>query len=177
MKKMIALILSLVLVFSITATVSADGEQTGSMILTAEIPAPSYTIHIPADFTLEYGNTGKQVIGTVYVTDVQNTNQVDAIITATDLINTDDSADTIALGLYAQYEHAQTLQPDSYLECEPRYAEILYWKNRPDYISPASFDDEGYCPTVLFAEVSDWSGATAGATYQSTVNFSFYTDD
>ena len=168
MKKMIALILSLVLVFSITATVSADGEQTGSMILTAEIPAPSYTIHIPADFTLEYGNTEKQEIGAVYVTDVKDCNRIVVNGSCTALVNTADPADKISLVLYNRYDVV-----DVFKECSDAVNEIMYEKEFAGSAIYPQYDANGYCRVIYAAEVSDWSGATAGATYQSTVTFNF----
>ena len=99
MKKMIALMLSLVLVLGMSAAVYADEEPTASMTLTAEIPAPTYTIHIPADYTLEYGNTEKQEIGAVYVTDVKDCNRIVVKGSCTALVNTADPADKISLVL------------------------------------------------------------------------------
>ena len=75
MKKLIALMLCLVLALSMSVTAFAEGEQTGTTTISAEVPEASYTIHIPADTTLEYGNTSEQTIGgSLYVSDVTNVN-------------------------------------------------------------------------------------------------------
>ncbi|MBP3204657.1 MAG: hypothetical protein J6M66_04460 [Lachnospiraceae bacterium] len=72
MKKLIALILGLVMIFSLSATAFAAGEQSGETTLTVEVPEASYTIHIPANMTLEYGNTSEQLIGDYWVSDFVN---------------------------------------------------------------------------------------------------------
>lgn len=173
MKKMIALMLSLVLVLGMSAAVYADEEPTASMTLTAEIPAPTYTIHIPADYTLEYGNTELQTIGDVYVTDVSGLNKISVKAPYTDLINTADATDTIPLALYEHYKNynePELVRKDGYDESNAR--EIVYEKGVNNNIY-TNFDENGYTNVEYFAKVEDWSGATAGATYQATVTFSF----
>lgn len=69
MKKLIALMLCLVLALSMSVTAFAEGEQTGTTTITAEVPEASYIIHIPADMTLEYGNSDSLLMGDLYVSD------------------------------------------------------------------------------------------------------------
>ena len=74
MKKILSLVLVIVMMMSMTVTAFAAGEQSGTTTLTVEVPepVPEYTIHIPANMTLEYGNTDYQSIGKVYASDVKN---------------------------------------------------------------------------------------------------------
>ena len=75
MKKLLTLVLALAMVCSLSVTVFAEGEQSGSTTITVAVPekAPcTYTIHIPADATIEYGNTDVKYLGTAYATDIQN---------------------------------------------------------------------------------------------------------
>lgn len=74
MKKILSLVLVVVMMMSMTVTAFAAGEQSGTTTLTVEVPVPpvEYTIHIPANMTLEYGNTDYQEIGKAYVSDVKN---------------------------------------------------------------------------------------------------------
>lgn len=74
MKKILSLVLVIVMMMSMTVTAFAKYEQSGTSTVTAVVPepVPEYTIHIPADMTLEYGNTDYQAIGKVYASDVKN---------------------------------------------------------------------------------------------------------
>ena len=74
MKKILSLVLVIVMMLSMTVTAFAAGEQSGTTTLTVEVPVPAveYTIHIPANMTLEYGNTDYQAIGKAYASDVKN---------------------------------------------------------------------------------------------------------
>lgn len=74
MKKILSLVLVVVMLMSMTVTAFAASEQSGTTTLTVEVPepVPEYTIHIPANMTLEYGNTDYQAIGKVYASDVKN---------------------------------------------------------------------------------------------------------
>lgn len=58
MKKILSLVLVVVMMMSMTVTAFAAGEQSGTSTVTAVVPkpVPEYTIHFPADMTLEYGN-------------------------------------------------------------------------------------------------------------------------
>ncbi len=172
MKKRIALLLALLMMVSLSATAFAAGVQTGTMTITAEIPEASFTMHIPADMTLEYGNTEKQEVGEVYVTDVTGFAAVTVQFPYTDLINTSDPTDTIPLVLYEYYEsegqdHSYELRKDGITTSSS--LPIVYNTFSPEQSLP-----EGrYATVMLDALVSDWSGATVGATYQAQVTFQF----
>ncbi len=185
MKKRIALMLGLVMMFTLSAAGFAAGEQTGTTTLTVKVPEATYTIHIPANTTLEYDNTEKQEIGKVYVTDVKGFNKVNFVLPYTDLINENDSSDTIPLVLYDYYEYDLTEIPElieEYLEDED--FEILKNGNRKttnytsmvfntSLVGVSPEFETGYAANVVFAKVNDWSGATPGATYHAVITFKF----
>ena len=87
MKKLIAMLLALALTIGIAATALATGEKTGTTTLTATVPDADYTISIPADVTLEYGNTEYQTIGNVAVSNLVRVSKVNCEIIYTSLIN------------------------------------------------------------------------------------------
>ena len=175
MKKFLSFVLVLVMVCSLSVTAFAEGEQSGTTTLTANIPnaaEPSYTIHIPADMTLEYGNTGKQLIGNVYVTDVANYDTVNVGAPYTDLVNTSDSTDIIPLTLYSD-------SGDGFDEIEPggstvEFGLVAATAYDRDYAGEYGFDANGYYTTPFYVDVSDWSGATPGATYKAVITFEFW---
>ncbi len=171
MKKLIALMLGLVMMFTLSAVAFAAGEQTGSMTLTVVVPKATYTIHIPSDVKLEYGNTEKQEIGEAYVTEVEGFDQVTVKTPYTDLINTSDPTDTIPLVLYGRYKVSGSvyeMQKDGLTTDFTSH--YMYNASRA---GAYGYDDNG-CTTVIYdALVSDWSGATGGATYQAVVTFEF----
>ena len=184
MKKLTALLLVLVLICSLSVTAFAAGEQSGTTTITAEVPEASYTIHIPADMELEYGNTEKQEIGKVYVTDAIGFKKIIVALPYTDLINTSDSEDTIPLVIYDYYEYDINELPEFIETMEDEEFEILKngsHKLHNGYtmvyntslvgISPEF--ETAYATQLVYAKVSDWSGATPGATYKAVITFNF----
>lgn len=163
MKKFLSLILALAMVACMSVTAFAADETT---VLTVEVPIePSYTLHIPANMTLEYGNTEKQTIGDLYVTDVDGFAQIWCAPRYTDLINCTDSNDIISLTLFSSYPHGDHINDDE-LTKDGRAIQ-LKWN---DVTNIAGWEN-GYRLSTLSAQVSDWSGATPGATYQSTITY------
>lgn len=157
MKKFLSFVLVLVMVCSLSVTAFAEGEQSGTTTLTANIPnaaEPSYTIHVPANTTLEYGNTELQEFGIVSVSDVANTRFVDVAVNRTNLINKEDSTDEIALKIFARWEDM------GFMDCDGYKALGVYSLGE-------------YQPLYMAAKVEDWSGATPGATYQAVITFQF----
>lgn len=169
MKKLFSLLLALVMIACMSVTLFADNSTT---VLTVEVPAatPSYILHVPASVTLEYGNTEKQTIGGYYVTDVSNIECLWCAPVYTDLINTEDTTDTISLKLYllaaGKVKEIDKNGFDIVFNQEP----MLYWKG---HVSTDSSFDNGYLKNNqgLSAQVSDWSDATPGATYQATITY------
>ena len=154
MKKFLSFVLVLVMVMSLSVTAFAEGEQSGTTTLTVEVPNPSYTIHIPANTTLEYGNTELQEFGIVSVSDVANTRFVDVAVNRTNLINKEDSTDEIALKIFYRWEGY------SFADVDGIKAFGVYSLGE-------------YQPVYMAAKVEDWYGATPGATYQAVITFQF----
>ena len=175
MKKIAALLLALVMLTGLAVTALAAGVKTGTTKLTVVVPEPDYTIHVPADTTLTYGNTSDQSIGDVYVTDVTVYNLVYVEISYTDLINTNNSSDTIPLTLHSSIKGNSTSyhkdnHDGSYL---PDGVYIGAAIAAGGSLDMTGYDENGYAKVEVFATVSDWSGATSGATYQAVVTFGF----
>ena len=150
MKKIVALLLTLVMLSSLTLTALAAGEQTGTTTITAEVPGPTYTMVIPADMTLEYGNTEAQKIGDISVSNVVGITDryVMCHISVTDL--------TSAVGTIPVKYTVDGLEVDeSFNEFE------VY-----DHTIP------GYVEHPLYAKVTYWGSAAPG-TYTATITFNF----
>ena len=166
MKKFLSLILALAMVACMSVTAFAADDPTTT--LTAEIPKPSYSLNIPANMTLKYGNTGMQTIGDVSVTDVKNYEEIIVKMPYTDLVNINDNTDKIPLTLYV---YTPSLG-DQYLNYngldEYNTAWYLYY---PHYAGLYQFDSDGYTTLNMKAQVSDGTGATSGATYQATITY------
>ena len=129
-----------------------------------EVNTPSYTFHCPSEVTLEYGNTEKQNIGDLYVTDVDGLEIIWCAPQYTDLINTADSTDTISLTLWGSLAGGREIMKNG--QYTTNNAPQLYWAN---YYTDGW--NNGYMTHTLSAQVSDWSGATPGATYQATITY------
>ena len=166
MKKLIAFMLCLVLALSMSVIAFAAGEQTRTTILTAKVPDASYTLHIPAAMTLEYGNTEKQIFSDkLYVENVQNASRVRFLAPYTDLINTSDSSDTIELYLCLQFS-GFSYDVD---KATGKINDEIFDLYNSDYSDP-------YQGRTFSALVVDWSGATCGATYQAVITFNVWAE-
>ena len=160
MKKLIALMLGLVMVFSLSTTAFAAGEQTGTTTLTAEVPEPSYTIHIPADTTLEYGNTSEQEIGSAYVSDVVNVNgNVVCNVTASALKNGSNYITVEYLWKNTQQSSWNTKTVTG--EIENLFGDAFF-----------IFNSGTYRTHLFAAKVDNWSAEPG--TYTATLTFNFF---
>lgn len=150
MKKLIALMLGLVLILSMSTTAFAAGEQTGTTTITAEVPEPTYTMIIPADMTLEYGNTEAQKIGDFCVSNIVGITDryVMCHISVTDL--------TSAVGTIP------VIYTVDGREVDELFADFSVY----DYTIP------GYENHSLYAKVTYWDSAAPG-TYTATITFNF----
>ncbi len=155
MKKTIALLLAFVLVCSLSVLAFAEGEQTGTTTLTAEVPeAPpaSYVIHIPADTTLTYGDTSSKNLGDVYVSDLENVNG------------------TVRVRMYAMALN----NGSNYIPV--KYNILLSGSELVSTCSGGSELVNGWpaeTKASIYAGVNDWSVAVPG-TYTATINWEFY---
>ena len=159
MKKILSLVLVIVMMMSMTVTAFAADEQSGTSTVTAVVPVPpaEYTIHIPADMTLEYGNGERQLVGEVSVTDVKNVpdgKDISARMEATPLKSTEGNV------------------IPAVFEWRTKYGSEYY--NIPTY-APVLYTDDAYINTYLYAQVTeeDWEAAKPG-TYTSTITYNFW---
>ena len=156
MKKILSLVLVAVMLMSMTVTAFAAGEQSGTSTVTAVVPDATYTIHIPADMTLEYGNGARQLVGEVSVTDAQNLPDralISVIMQATPLKSTEGNV------IPAVFEYG-------------RYGKEDYKKI--DEGSPFVYSEDEYMTAYLYAQVTEaaWKAAKPG-TYTSTITYNF----
>ena len=161
MKKILSLVLVVVMMMSMTVTAFAAGEQSGTTTVTAVVPepVPEYTIHIPADMTLEYGNGGYQKVGEVYVSGAKNIkeeNEIVVDISATELVNTTDASKKIPVNYYTNDTDAIGPYISINSSTQSVYAVGFYVK------------------FGLWAEVTAeaWNAAKPG-TYTSTITYNF----
>lgn len=161
MKKILSLVLVAVMMMSMTVTAFAAGEQSGTTTLTVEVPepVPEYTIHIPANMTLEYGNTDYQEIGKVYASDVKNVAEGSRVWYRVAWTNLVKGEDTI---------HLEVTYMDDYFG---KYNGILTSVDR----FAACDDTANHNPREFefAAYVGDWGNPVPG-TYTATVTWNFF---
>lgn len=160
MKKILSLVLVIVMMMSMTVTAFAAGEQSGTSTVTAVVPepVPEYTIHIPADMTLEYGNGERQLVGEVSVSDVNylpDNKSIVVAITPTSLKST--NGDEIPVVFEWQYKGDA-----GYLVVDFREPFLYAQRNE-------TYKIVNLCATVTEA---DWKAAKPG-TYTSTITYDF----
>ncbi len=162
MKKIIALLLALVMLASLTVTALATGEQTGTTTLTAVVPEPSYTIHVPADMTLEFGNGEVQEVGSFYVSDLVNVNRtISVLVTRSNLAN---GSNTIPVTYYFKSGSADWSIPSD--------GSVFGVYNK---LSDGTMFTSTWKIGAQVTE-SDWTSATPG-TYTTTLTFKFNFND
>lgn len=146
MKKLLSVILSLVLLLSMNVTAYAgtiSGSESGC----------EYTVHIPADCSIEYGNTGLQSIGKVSVT------------------STNWSAFT------SNHKAVQvTITYDPYLKSVDVDEGIWYRAGFHVDLDGRLVDDtewscQGNIEMEYFIHVSNWDLARMGTTYTTTITY------
>lgn len=169
MKKIVALLLALVMLTGLTVTaLAAIEDKSGTTKLTVVVPEADYTIHVPADVTLEFGNTTKQNIGAAYVTDVtgiSNPNYLECYLNTSTLAS---GSNTIPYtvyyerGTYSQsFDGGTSFGFDVYgIDGDGNFGDI--------YPENANF-------SVQIAK-ADWTAAVPG-TYTSTWTFTFTIQD
>lgn len=158
MKKILSLVLVIVMMMSMTVTAFAAGEQSGTSTVTAVVPepVPEYTIHIPADVTLEYGNGERQLVGEVSVSEVKNLQDAGIYvkITTAPLKSGDNEIPVVF-----EWNHKDNVDYDD----DFYNGKVLYTQSSEEY-RPIEL-----CATVTEA---DWKAAKPG-TYTSTITYDF----
>lgn len=150
MKKFLAIILTLTLVLSMSVTAFAD-DQTVSV----SIPGYDYTVTIPADCSIEYGNTGIQSLGKIKVASTDwetlknNKKAVYVCISSTsgNLVNQNGRTIPYVVGYLARHENYSELMGNDF-SCQDT-------NERNEY----------------GIRVSDWSGAEPGTTYSTIITY------
>ena len=158
MKKILSLILVAVMLMSMTVSAFAADKQSGTSTVTAVVPEPEYTIHIPADMTLEYGNGERQLVGEMSVSDVKYipyNRSVVVAITTTPLKSGDNEIPVV-------FEFTVKGGVGGYEDDLKTYAPFVY-----------TYDGE-YKTVELCATVTEehWKKAKPG-TYTSTITYEF----
>lgn len=163
MKKILSLVLVIVMMMSMTVTAFAAGEQSGTTTLTVEVPepVPEYTIHIPADMTLVYGNTDYQEIGKVYASDVKNLAEGSIVRYRATWTNLVKGEDTIPLEV--RFTDDDTGNYYTILNSGKGFAACDDTANH----NPREFK--------FAARVSDWGNPVPG-TYTATITWNFYVE-
>ena len=160
MKKILSLVLVVVMMMSMTVTAFAAGEQSGTSTVTAVVPkpVPEYTIHFPADMTLEYGNGEHQLVGEISVSDVKYLEYLQNVcvkITTTPLKSGDNE-----IPVKFEWKHTNDVGygGDLNIHMPGLYSQF----------------DERYQTVELYATVTEeaWKAAKPG-TYTSTITYEF----
>ena len=161
MKKFLTFVLALVMVCSLSVTAFAE---TGTTTITAVVPEEkpfTYYFFIPADTTIEYGNTKMQKLdGKVQVNysgDLAEGRGIRYNVAATQLSD--------GLGHTIETLYMDGPNDDNLLTGGPYYA-------------VAHFPGEGVClfPRQFYVKVPSWEGAVPG-TYTATMTFTFWISD
>ena len=149
MKKLLSVILSVVLLMSLSVT--AFAEETAQRV-SVRIPCYDYTVTMPADCSLTYGNTDWQHIGDITV---ESENWADINSAPYDGIEVYWSRnDTFLIN-----ENGETISFDD---------ELMYGGRLWDTggVGLTSNDTVGF-----YLKVPDWSRAVIGTTYSTTITY------
>ena len=91
MKKVLSLLLAAAMLLGVTIPAFAQQpyQQSGSTSITTSVPepVPTFTMHIPADVTIEYNSTQTQQIGEAYTSGWQNIEKMHVWVYTTCLVS------------------------------------------------------------------------------------------
>ena len=154
MKKVLSVILSVALLMCMSVTAFAVEPNVHEQTVSVDIPLPyDYTVTMPADCSLTYGNTDWQHIGDVTVTsenwDNINSAPYDGI----------DVSWYINLDNHLVNENGDTIQFDRELK----------WNGQ--MISAGGVTLTHDDTVGFYLKVADWSGAAVGTTYTKTITY------
>ena len=155
MKKVLSVILSVALLMCMSVTAFAVEPNVHEQTVSVDIPLPyDYTVTMPADCSLTYGNTDWQHIGDVTVTSENWDN-----------INNSDPYDGIQVGWsWNNDSNLKNVDGESiYFDRE------LKWNGQMLSIGGVRLTSDD---TVgFYLRVPDWSGAVEGTTYTKTITY------
>lgn len=162
MKKFLAAVLSLCIMLGINASAYAEDTLT----LTATVPEPTYKIHVPINtFSLEYGNTTYQELGTLSTSDEDLVTSI-FIMPQYDgyLVNEEDANDKIELQLYDNLYGEYRLLNNEGKESRSNVRPMVYGH---DPETGAEYHQD----FKFYALVPDWSNASLGETYKAVITY------
>ena len=158
MKKFLSIILSITLLMSMSVTAFAADERIAEQKVSVKIPMPeyAYTVTMPKDCSLTYGNTDWQFIGGVTVTS-ENWNNINSayegviVSWSTDYDNTlkNSNGDSINFNHDVKYHH------------DP---------NR-GFLGTGAIIFNADMTIDQYMQVRDWSEAVEGTTYSKTITY------
>lgn len=178
MKKLLAFLLALTLLLSVGVTAFADTYEEGTnsiqehtQTITVNAPALTWTLEIPANLEIEFGNTDLIKMGNLKISDVSwptlpGENFIYAYARNTAFLISKTSSSLINYTLSCQY-HSQT---------EETNGEVVSPFQRPgaDENPPATYHSSTvYRWADMYIQISevDWSAAVPGETYEGTITY------
>lgn len=173
MKKTIALILTVVLTVSFATIALADDPTT---VLTTEVPDATYTLHIPEDQTITFGEP-KTTIGNVSVSDSSNfaVGKNLEVMVAYDSFKSDDVNTTIPFDIVGINEtkstYSKTFKSGDTMIFEGQYQGYVNSKTIIGSFSDGKASYPVYMDAVnVVVKSEDWGKALAGE-YSSVITF------
>ena len=179
MKKLLALLLALTLLLSVGITAFADTYEEGTtsiqehtQTITVNAPALTWTLEIPADLEIEFGNTDLIEMGNLKISDVSwATLPANNFIYVTmhyrnQLSNSTDSS-TIAYDLSCRHHVPNPNAPGD----EMISSQTSPWGDTP----PAYYQSSTHFRwSVMYIQISEhsWQAAVPGEKYTGTINYS-----
>lgn len=152
MKKILSIVLALTLLLSMSVTAFAE---TSAQTVSVSVPDYDYTVTIPADCSIEYGNTGIQRLGKINVA-------------STDW-------ETLKKNRKAVYVDISSTSGHLVNQNGNRIPYLVGYVSRDDEIerfSGYSFSCQDTNDRNEFGvQVSDWSDAEPGTTYSATITY------
>jgi len=169
MKKFIALVLAMTMVFSMAIVASAASTTT----LTTTVPAATYTLNIPADQNVEFGTT-KLNLGVVKVTDSENFalgKDLQVTVTYSDFTSSTTNT-TIPFSLQecvSAYNTVRDLASGGYITFEGQSDGTVKQYSQM-YCGNVVIDYNDVDQLLLKMDSNDWGKALAGE-YSATITF------
>ena len=172
MKKLIVMLLSVLLVFSLSVMALADGTTT----LTTNVPTANYTLSIPAGTAIAYGKEDN-TIGTITVEDAENFAEgknIEVTVTYTAFKNAA-ANDSIPIRMEASYYFNSS---DSYTQKLDSGTVLTFKGNASGTVDKLAAADNGGAETSkatleglhVLIDSADWGKASAGD-YTATITF------
>ena len=161
MKKILSIILSITLLMSMSVMVFAADEKIKQQIVSVKIPIPEYdyTVTIPTNCSLTYGNTDWQFIGGTTVT----SENWDNINSAYDGVN-------VEWDIRPDWNTLENSNGDSI-----NFIHNVKYHHDPDqgFFNVGGIRFRENMTIDHYMKVEDWSGAVEGTTYSKTITYKY----